>query len=312
MIIKHPLTWTILALIAMFGVAGVLGDRHGQQPERHSLDRAKDARDRVVEPPPHSEPKREEWRQEQDLQAQWEMAYWAKYAAIAGFFSALVTAVGIWFVRQTLDANRSAVVQASAANKISRDTLIASERPWVAVQYKPVSDLVFDQNGMHFTVEFHVRNTGKSPARYVWVTPEMLVPVLGVDPPYDARALQRRVFEGMKAQTGTTFGFALFPDERIAQHHLITLAAPQLDRIRQSNGIVRPFVYGAVAYRTTFDTTAVHLTSFSFDVVRGDEGFRKRPDGQEWKADTIFIDEGNVPAEKLAFQRSFLGEEYAD
>ena len=37
MIAKHPLTWVILALIAMFGVAGVLGDRRHRPTDQGNV-----------------------------------------------------------------------------------------------------------------------------------------------------------------------------------------------------------------------------------------------------------------------------------
>jgi hypothetical protein len=68
-------------------------------------------------PPRDPNPKREEWRQEEDLEAQKKMARWALVAWIVSLAGVAVTGVGVWFVKQTLEATRAAVVEAAKASK---------------------------------------------------------------------------------------------------------------------------------------------------------------------------------------------------
>jgi hypothetical protein len=83
-------------------------------------------------PPPEPKPKREEWRQESDLEAQWNMVWWAKVAAIVSGFGLAITGVGVVLVKQTLAANRAAVDAALAANAQQAKAVQLELRPYVA------------------------------------------------------------------------------------------------------------------------------------------------------------------------------------
>jgi len=105
-----------------------------KQYPRHTLDgvpKRPVAEVRRQKPPPaNPEPKRDEWRQEKDLQAQLQMAEWAMYAALAAVFGVLVTAVGVWFVKQTLDATRAALGEAEK----SSDAAVAMAKAMVGLE----------------------------------------------------------------------------------------------------------------------------------------------------------------------------------
>jgi hypothetical protein len=286
---------------------------HGpQQYSEYALRGVEKARVPVVArqkpPPANPEPKREEWRQEQDLEAQWDQAYWAKGAAIAAFISAFITAVGLWLVRQTLQANRRAVAQATEANRISKDVFVATERPWVAVEYYADGPLTFNASGAQVTIAFRVRNTGRSPARRVWVDPTLHA--VDMDSVTDFTALQQQKLAQLRSMKLTNIGFTLFPDERIVQSFTLSVETAKLDRIQeQLGGLLILVVYGAVSYRLVSDDS-VHLTTFSFDIRRSD---RARATAKPSRAlDALFIDEGDVAASDLRLDRSFVGIEHAD
>ncbi len=70
---------------------------------------------------PYTDPKayRDEWREEQDLDAQLKMAKWAKYVGLIAILELVVTVVGVYYVAKTLSANWEAV-------KVAQDALLAT------------------------------------------------------------------------------------------------------------------------------------------------------------------------------------------
>lgn len=116
-------------------------------------------------PPANPEPDREEWRSEQDLQAQRDMAYWAMVVAIASGLSVVVTAFGVWYVRQTLEATRATVgdvaktaEEAVEANRIMRE----DRRPWVDIEFNGIEDFRWTPRSVAM-VRLKVENVGKTP-----------------------------------------------------------------------------------------------------------------------------------------------------
>lgn len=114
-----PLGFGIATVVVLLIIAGLINDqKHAQRSDgraqKHSentLESVKEAPVSVVgrhePPPPDPKPERKEWREEQDLKAQWEQAQWAKYATFAAVVGSVVAALGIWLVKQTLDATRA-------------------------------------------------------------------------------------------------------------------------------------------------------------------------------------------------------------
>lgn len=98
-------------------------------------------------PKPEPEPEREEWRDEQDLQAQRDMAEWAKWLLAISTIGVGVTGIGVWYVAKTLDATLSANAgfRESAERQLRayvniKDVvvlnLIKGEKPKLVVRYE--------------------------------------------------------------------------------------------------------------------------------------------------------------------------------
>ena len=68
---------------------------------------------------------KEKTRQEADLYAQWQMAYWAAAVGITAFVSVFLSLIGIFFIWRSLELNRNAVGAALAANSIAQEIGIA-------------------------------------------------------------------------------------------------------------------------------------------------------------------------------------------
>jgi hypothetical protein len=130
----------------------------------------------IQAPPPEPNPKREEWRSERDLEAQQEMARWALLMMIASFLSVGVTAVGVVFVKQTLDATRAAVNEAENATAAARNTINVTQdlgrrqlRAYIDIKNGAFRVGPAGKGRLRVRVEF--ANFGQTPARDVrfWV-----------------------------------------------------------------------------------------------------------------------------------------------
>jgi hypothetical protein len=120
-------------------------------------------------PRPNPEPDRQEWRAEQDLQAQRDMAQWALLAMIAAFSGVGVTAIGIRFIKLTLDVNREAVTAAVNMAKTAREMSVAQIRAYVSVpniEIARISETDYRGQRVHvMTLKMSVANSGSTPAR---------------------------------------------------------------------------------------------------------------------------------------------------
>lgn len=115
----------------------------------------------VSAPPPEPDPNRNEWREEEDLQAQRDMAEWAAWAVIVGIGSMMLTALGVFLVWQTLKETRkataAAIEAAEALPKLERAHLFMRNRGlhWTS---KPKSSIRIAKWNYDFF------NYGKTPA----------------------------------------------------------------------------------------------------------------------------------------------------
>ncbi|MBB4633828.1 hypothetical protein [Sphingosinicella soli] len=112
----------------------------------------------------------------QDLYAQQDMAEWARWMWIIRAFTAGITAVGVWFVRRTLEATLEAVEDTSAAtlamqkqNEISKDATNRQLRAYLEVSECIVS--VFPDDG-EIIMQIRLKNCGQTPANDVRVMAE--------------------------------------------------------------------------------------------------------------------------------------------
>lgn len=267
----------VVAVVAFFAYALVdhskqreRRDKGPQQHSEHALDGVERAGIPVVPglqtPPRKPNPERDEWRQENDLEAQWEQAKWAKYAAFAGFLGALVTGVGIWFVRQTLKATRDTLAvtaksadaaskQAEAAleaNKLAQQAYAADQRPWLTfLEIKLVSDVEYTSDGRaSFTIEFRFQNTGRTPALHVMV--ETLVFSMGPHNPNKIGSSERAFAEKVRS-SGNRFGNLIGPGRVFRLQATVSITKEEIDAIRSGDlKMLAPIVIGCIRYRPTF------------------------------------------------------------
>ena len=189
----------VIGLLIVYGIIALhnqyceSGGRYNcaQEQAANSLDRLI-----VIETPPAvPDPDRDEWRDEQDLQAQRSMAVWARWMALFSLAAVFVTAAGVWFVRDTLVATREMVREAqrgtAAANRAADETRRIGEaqvRAYLGIRVEDIEVelLEFDLNyfphlkrmvdvmpdvGDRFSHQLvfrtKIKNAGSSPARNI-------------------------------------------------------------------------------------------------------------------------------------------------
>lgn len=105
---------------------------------------------------------RENHRAQKDLRAQRWMAIWAFVMAGTAIGTLIVTAIGLTWIKATLDQSREAVRSADNAVDVTRSIGRAQVRAYAAVEAITISK-VPDSMG-RFEAEVTLRNTGQSPA----------------------------------------------------------------------------------------------------------------------------------------------------
>jgi hypothetical protein len=118
---------------------------------------------------------RKEWREEQDLEAQWDQARWAFFAAIAALMSLFITTLAVIFVKQTLDAMREMAKEVRAATdaashsaeaahhaiQVGSETAEMQLRAYVCRNLAEIRNLDI---GKVFQAHVVMKNAGQTPA----------------------------------------------------------------------------------------------------------------------------------------------------
>ena len=161
-----------LAVALLFVLAGLQNhsnnskhaDARAKQQDQYSAQQALQARVAPVirneAPVADPNPDREEWRKEQDLQAQKNMALWAFWMFIASALSVGVTAIGVVYVRRTLQANLAAVAAANRTADEAREVGQAQVRAYLYCE-----GATYRITPQFFFLEMCIQNAGQSPAR---------------------------------------------------------------------------------------------------------------------------------------------------
>lgn len=164
-----------VGLILVCGLVFAGSVNHSQQRERHyqsAQEQYTGAYERITESSPvrqsliaDVEAYRQEWREEQDLAAQRDMAKWALFMMVASFFGVGVTAIGVVFVAKTLVATREAVAAANRTADEAKRIGEAQVRAYVAITSVTVV-FIWDETRSNLYPVFRIYfgNSGASPA----------------------------------------------------------------------------------------------------------------------------------------------------
>ena len=131
-----------------------------------------------------SRAEREYQRAEADLQAQQDMAFYALLMFAASLATVLITALGVWFVKRTLDATLQAVKDTGRATlAVEKANELAERNARVQLQaYVSITNPSIEfPCGSSIAFKVEVANSGQSPARSVQL--EILVGIKEYDGP---------------------------------------------------------------------------------------------------------------------------------
>lgn len=131
----------------------------------------------IPSPSANEVPERQEWREEQDLYAQRQMAKWAFWMLVVTAMGVAVTGLGVWLIGRTLKSTEDGLTimratlreaeQATDAAKgavdVTRDIGRKQVRAYVSLESGSYS---MDDKALRMNLTF--RNHGQSPARDVW------------------------------------------------------------------------------------------------------------------------------------------------
>jgi hypothetical protein len=212
-------------------------------------------------------------------------------------------------VRAETVAEKSAQAAKDSAD-VARDTLIATQRPWVWPDVRLASDLVFDDKGATVTFGYTLRNSGNTPALRVEVYPRFFMfdwgEIKNTEPVPTVVRPQTRpdeellklcrgavIFSEQKAKVEFLLGDPLFPNKEIESGVTLNIPKDAVDTATAASGpkLVLPILLFCVTYRYPADTKS-HYTGFAFIITR-------KPINASGEAGDIKPAEGTIPSMAL-------------
>jgi hypothetical protein len=185
-------------------------------------------------------------------------------------------------------------VSAEDANKINRDLLIATQRPWISAKLNIAGDLQYRSDGAAvIPITCTLKNTGRTPAIFVW--PHIRGVLQGPTGKNNA-GLQRLFMTEIRQGGGISrqFGHTLFPEQEIPVESAIIIENGEI-KTSQAEGVEREILQivaiGFVEYQFTFQEQP-RETGFIYIVLT------EHPQSHIMTP-TIFRDLGDIPRDKL-------------
>jgi hypothetical protein len=163
--------------------------------------------------------KADDERAERDLKAQEDMAKWALWMLVAAAIQTVVGAIGIYYVKHTLDASRAANAATLMSIDQDRDIGHAQMRAYLSPEPSPLfRELV---SGSDHLFELKILNSGETPAYDVsYANILQTAPV--VFPGWEQLGLHQVPAEGQRQKT------RIVADQSISSYGVISLTEEQL------------------------------------------------------------------------------------
>jgi hypothetical protein len=161
------------------------------------------------------------------------------------------------------DAANAHARAAAEANRINREALIATDRPWMAVKLSipEGGPIVFGGDEIEVKISIFMKNVGRSPATRVNYYLRLYPDLAGAD--QDIREMT--IIHSPIAHSAG-FGKILFPEEDFSEERIVTTSAIEFKNQLQRpyaqimNGQGRPAVMASVWYNIPGDGTPRHIT----------------------------------------------------
>lgn len=163
-----PIGVTVIVVLTLVGLALFNQERRDHatyQAARHGYELSKQTVPEDVaahRPYTADKPYREEWRAEQDLEAQRMMAWWSKVAGLAASIGVFLLAMTLW------ETTRTTVAAAEAADATRKGVELAektAERQLRA--YLSITSMDLHRDGDTYKLKTVITNDGQTPARGV-------------------------------------------------------------------------------------------------------------------------------------------------
>ena len=223
--------------------------------------------------------------------------------AVFTFWLVIATAVlGLIAIIQLGYLERAEILSAQAAKAAkdsadtARDTLIATQRPWVGIEVSVGSDLIFNKDGAKFTTSYTLANSGNTPALNVEIVPTFFLFDWGkvsdtnpnvmerqqTRPDNELRKLCRGAVASSERKTSVEWllGDSIFPGKELTSAVTQTIAQADFEREGRisSSGIALPMIMLCVTYRYPADTKS-HYTGVAYIITRKKGGDIKPKEG---------------------------------
>jgi hypothetical protein len=196
-----------------------------------------------------------------------DLAYYTKVLVwVAGlqFLALIIQAVVFVF---TLGATRKAADAADKSADVAKDTLIATQRPWVFVKLQlGQRGLFFNMNEANLDLVFLLKNTGNSPAVAVRIEGGPRIDVTINDRIMELEQICN--IARNRTQHPQDWGYTIFPGDTLTLPFIYTFANNELlDKIvNEERGFIDPIVIGCIDYLFTFGKPTHHQSRFVYTV----------------------------------------------
>jgi hypothetical protein len=154
----------------------------------------------------------------------------------------------------------------------------ADRRPWIALTktdiFKP---LTYNQYGASISLNFMIRNTGRTPALYVFPDPITKVSAAMLSSGVDVIDEQEKYCRQSRERlpSSVELGFTMFPDQTINYEIPLSFSKNDIDKARslmpKDIFAFTPIIIGCINYQFTFEP-GKHQTWFSYRVTHLREG----------------------------------------
>lgn len=173
--------------------------------------------------------------------------------------------------QQQISAAKDAADAALVAANVAKDSFLAEHRPWILTTVKIAAPQSWANGTFTIRIEFNLKNTGRTPATFVYARP-ILHPV--VPPGFDVVDAQMQMAQAVLTETSSSKGLTIFPGEPDVMAAVITVDDEWIGGVRrwfkeqgeENPQAVDARLYGVIGYRSTVENR-VHRTGFIYDVI---------------------------------------------